>query len=160
MYGFCGVTRGALLSCVAIAAATTCIGRSLIMSTKATVESTFMGSRVIYGDTDSVMIQLARADVSVAEAMAVGRQVAALVTSKLPAPIKLEFEKIYCPYLLLTKKRYAGLLFATQAEQPDYLDVKGLQNVRSDASPLLRETIDQARFQLGYICILSAKFVR
>lgn len=41
-------------------------------------------------------------------------------------PIKLEFEKIYFPYLLINKKRYAGLLW-TNSDKYDKLDTKGVE---------------------------------
>ena len=39
-----------------------------------------------------------------------------VVNKQFIKPIKLEFEKIYYPYLLMNKKRYAGLLW-TNAEK-------------------------------------------
>lgn len=39
-------------------------------------------------------------------------------------PIKLEFEKVYYPYLLISKKRYAGL-FWTNPDKFDKMDTKG-----------------------------------
>lgn len=39
-------------------------------------------------------------------------------------PIKLEFEKVYYPYLLISKKRYAGLLW-TNPNKFDKMDTKG-----------------------------------
>jgi len=38
-------------------------------------------------------------------------------------PIKLEFEKVYYPYLLMNKKRYAALLW-TNPEKYDKMDCK------------------------------------
>lgn len=40
-------------------------------------------------------------------------------------PIKLEFEKVYYPYLLISKKRYAGLLW-TNPDKFDKMDTKGI----------------------------------
>lgn len=44
----------------------------------------------------------------------------------------------YFPYLLFSKKRYAGLMY-TKPEKPDYIDVKGLQLVRRDNCPLVKD---------------------
>lgn len=44
----------------------------------------------------------------------------------------------YWPYVLVTKKRYAGLMF-TKPDKPDYIDVKGLQLVRRDSCPLVKQ---------------------
>ena len=64
-------------------------------------------SQVIYGDTDSVMIKFGVKTVE--EAIKVGKEAAIEITKVFKPPIHLEFEKIYWPYLLLGKKRYAGL---------------------------------------------------
>jgi DNA polymerase elongation subunit (family B) len=79
---------------------------------------------VIYGDTDSVMVRFGTDDL--AESMKLGREAAAFVTSKFIKPIQLEFEKVYFPYLLISKKRYAGLLW-TKPEKYDKLDAKGIE---------------------------------
>jgi DNA polymerase delta subunit 1 len=47
-----------------------------------------------------------------------------LLTSVLQ-PIKLEFEKVYFPYLLISKKRYAGLYWSNP-EKFDKMDAKGI----------------------------------
>lgn len=39
------------------------------------------------------------------ECMNYGRHAADLISAKFPKPVKLEFEKAYYPYLLISKKR-------------------------------------------------------
>jgi hypothetical protein len=63
---------------------------------------------------------------SVAESMALGRQAAEIVSKEFIAPIKLEFEKVYFPYLLMNKKRYAGLYW-TNDKKHDRMDTKGIE---------------------------------
>jgi DNA polymerase delta subunit 1 len=60
---------------------------------------------------------------SVAEAMKLGREAAELVSRQFKKPIKLEFEKVYYPYLLINKKRYAGVYW-TKPEKYDKIDTK------------------------------------
>ena len=48
------------------------------------------------------------------------------MTAKFVKPIKLEFEKVYFPYLLISKKRYAGLYW-TKVEKYDKMDSKGIE---------------------------------
>lgn len=48
--------------------------------------------KVIYGDTDSVMVKLGVS--TVREAMEIGREAAEWVSSHFTKPIKLEFEKV------------------------------------------------------------------
>lgn len=60
------------------------------------------------------------------------------ISKTFPPPVELEFEKTYYPYLLFSKKRYAGLMFTTP-DKPDYIDVKGLQLVRRDNCPLVKD---------------------
>lgn len=48
--------------------------------------------KVIYGDTDSVMVKLGVA--TVREAMDIGKEAAEWVSSHFTPPIKLEFEKV------------------------------------------------------------------
>ena len=74
---------------------------------------------IIYGDTDSLMVKFGNSDV--AEAMALGKEAADMISSKFLKPIKLEFEKVYYPYLLLNRKRYAGLYWS-KPEKWDKID--------------------------------------
>src|SRR5262249_55952606 len=94
---------------------------------------------VIYGDTDSVMVKFGPKDLKTA--MELGEEAAGFVSSKFIKPIKLEFEKVYFPYLLINKKRYAGLYW-TRIEKYDKMDSKGIETVRRDNCRLVQTVID------------------
>uniref|UniRef100_A0A8C3MI60 DNA polymerase n=1 Tax=Geospiza parvula TaxID=87175 RepID=A0A8C3MI60_GEOPR len=133
VYGFTGAQAGRL-PCLEISQSVTGFGRQMIERTKQLVESQYPDVQVVYGDTDSVMCRLAVP--SVPEAAALGRAVATWVSGHFPSPIRLEFEKVYLPYLLISKKRYAGLCFPGGSGGAPKLDCKGLEAVRRDNCPL------------------------
>ncbi|KAF8569017.1 hypothetical protein P879_01372 [Paragonimus westermani] len=144
VYGFTGAQVGKL-PCLEISASVTSFGRLMIEQTKTLVEETFSvangyahGATVIYGDTDSVMCRFGVN--TVAEAMELGRKAAEVISTRFPHPIRLEFEKVYFPYLLINKKRYAGLYF-TKPDHYDKMDCKGIETVRRDNSPLVANLI-------------------
>jgi len=155
VYGFTGATVGSL-PCLTISAAVTAFGRDMIHDTKKFVEDHYsvsnghpFNAQVIYGDTDSVMIKFGD-DISMSDAMRFGREAASLVTRSLfIAPIQLEFEKVYRPYLLMNKKRYAGMLWSSE-QQWDYMDAKGIETVRRDNCPLTKNLVQSV---LNYILI-------
>jgi DNA polymerase elongation subunit (family B) len=62
--------------------------------------------QVIYAQTDSVFVHFPAA--SPAEAVLLGQQAAQLVTSQLPPPIELKYERVMSPFLLLHVNRWAG----------------------------------------------------
>jgi len=80
VYGFCGVSadRG-ILPCKPVAAVTTLKGRAFIETAKDYVENNYKGSRIIYGDTDSVMIFWGK-DVEVSTAAEWGIEAAKSIT--------------------------------------------------------------------------------
>ncbi len=144
VYGFTGAQVGKL-PCLEISASVTAFGRQMIEATKAYVESHYEGTNVVYGDTDSVMIKAVTNEAGtdkerLEEAMAFGRKAAAEVTKEFLKPVKLEFEKVYFPFLLMNKKRYAGLYW-TNTEKWDKLDAKGIETVRRDNCPLVANVI-------------------
>jgi DNA polymerase delta subunit 1 len=94
---------------------------------------------VIYGDTDSVMVKFGTADLK--ESMRLGKEAAEFITAKFVKPINLEFEKVYWPYLLINKKRYAGLYW-TNPDSPDKMDTKGIETVRRDTCRLVQTVIE------------------
>ena len=100
VYGFTGATVGQL-PCVPIASSVTSYGRNLLLETRSFVEGTYTvekgckyNAEVVYGDTDSVMVNFGAP--TVAEAMPIAME-ADKVSAIFPTPIKLEFEKVYFP---------------------------------------------------------------
>lgn len=55
------------------------------------------------------MVNFKTADLG--EAMRLGLEASDIITKTFSAPIRLEFEKVYWPFLLISKKRYAGLIW-------------------------------------------------
>lgn len=49
--------------------------------------------------------------------------------------------QVYFPYLLISKKRYAGLYFSSSAQVHDKMDCKGIETVRRDNCPLVANLI-------------------
>ena len=145
VYGLTGATVGKL-PCLAIASSTTSYGRQMIEKTKQEVEDRFNiangyshDAQVIYGDTDSVMVKFGPKELE--KAMELGQEAATFVSAKFIKPIKLEFEKVYFPYLLINKKRYAGLYW-TSPEKFDKMDSKGIETVRRDNCRLVQTVIE------------------
>jgi DNA polymerase delta subunit 1 len=145
VYGFTGAGKG-ILPCVPIASTTTCRGRGMIEETKTYVEKNFPGSKVRYGDTDSVMVEFDVGDRKGQEAIEysweLGERAAEECSALFKKPNNLELEKVYCPYFLYSKKRYAAKLWTRGKDDQmhmDYIDIKGLQVVRRDNTPHVRE---------------------
>ncbi len=145
VYGFTGAGRG-ILPCVPIASSVTMKGRNMIDQTKEYVEKHFPGSKVRYGDTDSVMVEFDVGDRKGVEAVEysweVGERAAEECTKLFKAPNNLELEKVYYPMFLYSKKRYAAKLWTKGKDgsmNMDYIDIKGLQIVRRDNTPHMRE---------------------
>lgn len=145
VYGFTGATVGKL-PCLAISSSVTSYGRQMIEKTKQEVEAEYCianghshNAEIIYGDTDSVMVRFGSTELK--EIMELGKLAAEFVTQKFVKPIKLEFEKVYFPYLLISKKRYAGLYW-TRADKFDKMDSKGIETVRRDNCRLVSTVIE------------------
>ncbi|ESW20839.1 hypothetical protein PHAVU_005G019000 [Phaseolus vulgaris] len=152
VYGFTGATIGQL-PCLEISSSVTSYGRQMIEHTKKLVEDKFRtlngykhDAEVIYGDTDSVMVQFGVSDAkegvsAVEQAMNLGREAAEYISETFTKPIKLEFEKVYYPYLLISKKKYAGLLW-TKPDNFDKMDTKGIETVRRDNCLLVKNLVN------------------
>lgn len=147
IYGFTGASKG-MLPCVAIASTVTMRGRQMIETTKNYVEENFPGAKVRYGDTDSVMVEFdvqgRKGQEAIDYSWTQGELAAEQCTKLFKAPNDLELEKVYCPYFLYSKKRYAAKMYEKNKSGEiafKKIDVKGLQVVRRDSCPFVRETL-------------------
>ena len=145
VYGFTGASKG-MLPLVAIASTVTMRGRQMIEETKNYVEANFPGAKVRYGDTDSVMVEFDVGNRTGQDAIDyswhLGEEAAEQCTKLFKAPNDLELEKVYCPYFLYSKKRYAAKMYEKNKLGViafKKIDVKGLQVVRRDNCPYVRE---------------------
>ena len=102
------------------------------------------GARIIYGDTDSVMIQVQNnsGGTRIKDSFKLRKRIAKEVTQQFDKPITLEFEKIYSPFLLISKKRYAGLTWRNK-EHYDKIECKGLEAIRRDSCLLVSEVVNK-----------------
>lgn len=109
--------------------------------------------KLVVHNTDSVMVDAfehlgvlstpeQRAD-AVRMAFDLGEKLADELSKRYKAPNKLEFEKVYLPWLLYEKKRYAGQMFSADLgpDKPKKVDYKGLQVVRTDIIPYVKNVI-------------------
>ncbi|KAI3388736.1 hypothetical protein SNEBB_003236 [Seison nebaliae] len=174
VYGFTGAVVGKL-PCLEISQSVTSFGREMIEETKLQVEKEYVqnnnyleNAQVIYGDTDSVMVKFLSPS-NVDEAlqkyslkwqteeerkmqlirliMKWGKEAADSISNKFKKPIRLEFEKIYFPYILINKKRYAGLYW-TNEHHYDKMDCKGIETVRRDNCSLVAKLIGMCLHKL------------
>merc|ERR1719409_2145434 len=79
---------------------------------------------------------------SLTQAFKFGTEAADLVSKEFGAPVKMEFEKIYFPFLLMNKKRYVGLSW-NRPEEAGKLDAKGIEVVRRDWCELVRQVVER-----------------
>lgn len=93
------------------------------------------------GTGGGVILDRLSLDDRLVEIFAIAKRISSAVSDTFEKPISLEFEKVYCPYLLMNKKRYAGLIY-TQPDKPDRIDTKGIETVRRDNCELVKNVIE------------------
>jgi DNA polymerase delta subunit 1 len=118
----------------------------MIEQSKEYVEEHFPGAKVRYGDTDSIMVQFDTGGLTGQDAIEyswkLGERASKEISALFKSPNKLELEKVYCPYFLYSKKRYAAKMWVEKKGKVvfDKIDIKGLQVVRRDSCKFVRDT--------------------
>lgn len=117
-----------------LAALVTAKGREILMHSKDLVEK--MGYSVIYGDTDSIMINTNSMDLIAAKKL--GQEIKKAV-NKCYRLLELDLDGVFKRMLLLKKKKYAALTINPDTKV-EAKELKGLDIVRRDWSQLAKET--------------------
>ncbi|KAG2233310.1 hypothetical protein INT48_007746 [Thamnidium elegans] len=130
-YGYTSASFSGRMPSVEIADSIVSTGREILeRSIRLINETEKWGARVVYGDTDSVFVYFPGKTKD--EAFILGNEIANTITKQNLAPIKLKFEKVYLPAVLLTKKRYVGFKYENQTDTEPVFEAKGIETVRRD----------------------------
>jgi len=134
MYGCLGYTQSRFYA-RPLAMLTTFKGREVLRSTKELAESTQL--QVIYGDTDSVMINT-NVD-NIAEALKIGNDFKRSVNDRYKL-LEIDIDNVFRRLLLHAKKKYAAINMAEMdGKFVEKLEVKGLDMKRREYCALSKE---------------------
>ena len=134
MYGCLGYTQSRFYA-RPLAMLTTFKGREILRSTKELAESNQL--QVIYGDTDSVMINTNANNI--AEAFKVGNEFKRSVNDRYKL-LEIDIDNIFRRLLLHAKKKYAAInMTEVDGKFVDKLEVKGLDMKRREYCALSKE---------------------
>ena len=147
LYGVLGWSRFRLYD-RKVGAAVTATGREVIKFTQSIASE--RGYDVVYGDTDSVMLEIADADnlrqiidTSFELEDEINKKYDEFAKEKLNADehwFDIEFEKVYLTFLQAgKKKRYAGHIVWKEGIETDKIDIVGFEFQRSDYGELPRQ---------------------
>lgn len=144
MYGAMGVKKG-YLPFLPGAMCVTFKGRESILKASDFLERE-CGGNVIYNDTDSAYTYFScLRDKTSEEIWSFAHDVVKKVAKLYPPPMKLEFEdKVYCKFLILTKKRYVGQTIDEDGTLGKKLTKRGIVLQRRDNCRLLRDVYERA----------------
>jgi DNA polymerase elongation subunit (family B) len=161
LYGQCGARTSTFYE-QDVAASTTATGRMMITYAKRMIEEVYgdlvydtkVGGPVkckaeyVYGDTDSVFFtfnlenpvtgEKIRGKPALEMTIEIAQDVADLCTSYLKPPMALTYEKTLMPFILLSKKRYVGMLYEEDANKGK-LKYMGLVLKRRDNCDLVKD---------------------
>ena len=142
-YGYTSASFSGRMPCSEIADSIVQTGRETLERAIALIHSVERwGAEVVYGDTDSLFVYLKGRTRD--QAFTIGEEIAAAVTKANPRPIKLKFEKVYHPCVLIAKKRYVGNKYETRTQQTPDFDAKGVETVRRDGTPAEQKVEEKA----------------
>lgn len=142
-YGYTSASYSGRMPCAEIADSIVQTARETLERAIAFIHSVDKwGAEVVYGDTDSLFIYLKGRTKD--QAFDIGTEIAKEITDMNPRPIKLKFEKVYHPCVLLAKKRYVGYKYESRDQAVPEFDAKGIETVRRDGTPAEQKIEEKA----------------
>ena len=142
-YGYTSASYSGRMPCAEIADSIVQTARETLERAIAFIHSVDRwGAEVVYGDTDSLFIYLKGRTRD--QAFDIGTEIAKEITDMNPRPIKLKFEKVYHPCVLLAKKRYVGYKYESRDQVVPEFDAKGIETVRRDGTPAEQKIEEKA----------------
>uniref|UniRef100_A0A1I7Z8D9 DNA polymerase n=1 Tax=Steinernema glaseri TaxID=37863 RepID=A0A1I7Z8D9_9BILA len=142
-YGYTAANWSGRMPCVEVADAIVSKGRETLERAVQMVKrnaARYGAARVVYGDTDSLFVHLP--GVSTEKAFEIGKRIAEDVTADNPFPVKLKFEKVMQPLVLITKKRYVGMSTEEFGDEAVF-DAKGIETVRRDGCAFVSKMMEK-----------------
>ena len=161
LYGQCGSRTSSFYE-KNVAASTTATGRMMIIYARRIIEEVY-GDRIyntalqgpvrtraeyVYGDTDSVFFTFNLENVETGEKIVgkpalemtieIAQDAAALCSQWLKPPMDLAYEKTLMPFILLSKKRYVGMLYEDNPNKGK-LKYMGLPLKRRDSCDYMKD---------------------
>ena len=160
LYGQCGAKTSVFYD-KDVAASTTAVGRKLLIYARDVIETAYRNrviklkndrivktnAEYVYGDTDSVFFKFNLEDTegnkivgreALELTIELAKEAGHLATKFLKQPHDLEYEKTFMPFILLSKKRYVGMLYE---ENPDKGKIKfmGIVLKRRDNASIVKD---------------------
>lgn len=160
LYGQCGAKTSVFYD-KDVAASTTAVGRKLLIYARDVIETAYKNriitlnnshivktnAEYVYGDTDSIFFKFNLRDtdgnkIVGREALEItielAKEAGHLATKFLKQPHDLEYEKTFMPFILLSKKRYVGMLYEND---PDKGKIKfmGIVLKRRDNAAIVKD---------------------
>ena len=158
LYGQCGARTSTFYD-KDVAASCTSTGRKLLIYAKTLIEEVYhhrdcetsegvinATAEYIYGDTDSVFFKftLLKHGIQLKGKEALGltielaKEAGELATKFLKEPHELEYEKTFFPFVLLSKKRYVGMLYENDTVKCSRKSM-GIVLKRRDNAPIVKD---------------------
>jgi DNA polymerase delta subunit 1 len=136
-----------------LAASTTATGRRMVTTARDIVLSEFPGSKVVYGDTDSIFVNFKGyidrefnptgeqqfGDMDYLRlSIESGKRASRAVSSKIKKPHDLAYEKTFWPFCIFSKKRYFGNKYEEDVTKYKQTSM-GIVLKRRDNAPIVKD---------------------